>query len=408
MLKEYFYLKKKSYFFQSANNPHCFAKHSLIALHLVCIALVFITAPALSAEAQEKSFKEGKFEKGELRYINDVPVLIVVGSPEEIGRQKAALTGDVVNKLVDYPKQFMQIANKSEERWQKLINMANALRPNIPEDYRTEMRTFATNAGFDKQWDIGFLTNVMIDIYRGGFSCSSIMAEASRSATGGPIFGHNLDFYTLGMLDKYGLVTVHRPNGKHAFACIGFPGFFGCVQGMNDAGLAIAVHEIFLSKDGAPMYNPKGMPYSLCFRRILEECTTVEEAEKLLRSTERTTLLSLSVCDRRKAVVLEMTPKTVARRGANDGLCFCTNHFRTPELSQFAWCGRYLTFEKSRSQKTLSVSDIAKKLDEVNMGRLTVESMIFETQPLILHVAMGSCPSSALPMKKVELQPLFK
>jgi hypothetical protein len=101
------------------------------------------------------------------------------------------------------------------------------------------------------------------------------------------------------MLDKYGLVTVHLPKGKHAFAAIGFPGFFGCVSGINDAGLALAVHEVYLSKDKAPMFNPKGVPYSMCVRRILEECTCLEEAEKLLRSTERTTLLSLAACDRR-------------------------------------------------------------------------------------------------------------
>jgi isopenicillin-N N-acyltransferase like protein len=373
---------------------------------LLVVLLLLNASPAVAAE--EKSFKEGQYEKGELRYINDVPVLIVAGTPAEIGRQKAALTGEVVNKLVDYPKKFMSIANKTEERWEKLMEMGNALRPQIPADYREEMQVFGTNAGFDKQWDLGFMTNVMVDIYRGGFSCSSIMAEGSRSSTGKPLFGHNLDFFTLGMLDKYGLVTVHRPNGKHAFASVGFPGFFGCVQGMNDAGLAIAVHEIFLSADRAPMFNPKGLPYSMCFRRILEECSTLAEAEKLLRSTERTTLLSLSVCDRREAAVFEMTPNTVAVRRGNNGLCFCTNHFRTPDLMMFAWCNRYRTFETSQSMKTLSVDDIAKKLDEVNMGRLTVESMIFETDPLILHVAMGSCPSSALPMKKVELEPLFK
>ncbi|MGD0654502.1 MAG: hypothetical protein ABSA16_09180 [Thermoguttaceae bacterium] len=74
----------------------------------------------------------------------------------------------------------------------------------------------------------------------------------------------------------------------------------------------------------------------------------------------------------------------------------------------FAWCRRYRTLEKSRSLKMLGVEDVAKKLDEVDMGQMTVQSMIFETEPLILRLAMGSCPSSALPMKKLELQPLFK
>jgi isopenicillin-N N-acyltransferase like protein len=373
---------------------------------LALLALSLCSWPAIAADS--KPFQEARFEGAELRYINDLPVLIVSGTPEEIGLQKAVLTGDVVLKLIDYPKKFLRSGEVSEERRQKIVEMGESLRPQIPADYRNEMRAFSKKAGFDDQWDIGFLSNVMVDIYRGGFSCSSLIVDASRSETGGPLFGHNLDFYTFGMLDKYGLVTVHRPTGKHAFASVGFPGFFGCVQGINDAGLALAVHEIFLSKDRAPMFNPKGLPYSMCFRRILEECSTIEEAEKLLRSTERTTLLSLSVCDRHGSAVFELTPKTVAVRHGSEGLCICTNHFRTPELIMFAWCNRYRTLEKSQSMKTIGVDDVAKKLDDVNMGRMTVESMVFETEPLILHLAMGSCPSSSLPMKKLELQPLFK
>ena len=64
---------------------------------------------------------------------------------------------------------------------------------------------------------MGILANTLADIYRGTFSCSSLIVDAKRSATKGPLFGRNLDFYTLGLLDKYSLVTVHRPKGKHAF-----------------------------------------------------------------------------------------------------------------------------------------------------------------------------------------------
>jgi isopenicillin-N N-acyltransferase like protein len=398
--------KRVLHSFRNLQFSICNYQFALISIQLLCLAFLPCSVPANAAEA--RPFQEGQFESAELRYINDLPVLIVSGTPEEIGRQKAALTGDVVLKLIDYPKKFLRSGEVSEERRQKLVEMGEALRPQIPPDHRDEMRAFAKKAGFDNQWDLGFLTNVMVDIYRGGFSCSSLIVEAPHSETGGPLFGHNLDFYTFGMLDKYGLVTVHRPNGKHAFASVGFPGFFGCVQGINDAGLALAVHEVFLSKDRAPMFNPKGVPYSMCFRRILEECSSIEEAEKLLRSTERTTLLSLAVCDRRGSAVFELTPKTVAVRRGSDGLCICTNHFRTPELIMFAWCNRYRALEKCQSLKALGVDDVAKKLDEVNMGRMTVESMVFEPEPLILHLAMGSCPSSSLPMKKLALQPLFK
>ena len=44
------------------------------------------------------------------------------------------------------------------------------------------------------------------------------------------------DFPPFGLLDRFGLVTVARPTGLHAFAAVGFPGMMG-VLGMNDAGV---------------------------------------------------------------------------------------------------------------------------------------------------------------------------
>jgi predicted choloylglycine hydrolase len=358
--------------------------------------------------AEKRPFEEGKFDKGELRYINDLPVLIVAGTPEEIGRQKAALTGKIIPKIEEYPKQLLRVKDSDPDREKKLFAMADALAPQIPADHRAEIRAFGEKVGMEGRWDLGILANVMVDIYRGGFACSSIIVDAEHSTTKGPLFGRNLDFYTLGLLDDYSLVTVHRPTNKHAFATIGYPGLFGCVSGMNDVGLSLAVHEVFLSRDKSSMYNPKGVPYTFCFRRILEECTTVEEAEKLLRSVERTTFLNLAVCDRKSSAVFEITPKTLAVRRTEDGLLICTNHFRTEELATITWCPRYSILARSHNQLPMSVSDVAERLNMVNQKKLTVHSMVFEPQPLILNLSIAPAPASAHPMKKLELEPLFK
>ncbi|MCC6127267.1 MAG: hypothetical protein IT426_20080 [Pirellulales bacterium] len=372
-----------------------------------CLLVLAVLVPALAAAADRRPFAEGKFEKGELRYINDLPVLIVAGSPEEMGRQKGALTGEIIPKIVEYPKRLLQYAETSPDREKKLHAMAEALAPQIPADHRAEIRAFAKQTNMEGRWDLGVLSNVMVDIYRGGFACSSIIVDAEHSTTKGPLFGRNLDFYTLGLIDDYNLVTVHRPTGKRAFATIGFPGLFGCVSGMNDAGLAVAVHEVWMSRDKASMYNPKGVPYTFCFRRILEECATVAEAEKLLRSTERTTLLNLAVCDPKDAAVFEMTPKTVAVRRGEDGLTLCTNHFRTGDLATITWCPRYGALARSSGHLPMSVADVAERLHQANMRKLTVQSMVFEPAPLILHLSIGPAPASAHPLKKLELQPLF-
>lgn len=370
------------------------------------LAIVLLTASAVRAE-ETRVFREGRSGNAELKYINDLPVLSVAGTPEEIGQQKADLTSDAVKKIAEYPKLLLERSSR-KDRLPMFLEMSKALAQQLPADYRDELRAFADRSGVDR--DMGMLANTLPDIYRGSISCSSLIVEPEKSATKGPLFGRNLDFYTLGLLDKYSLVTVHRPKGKHAFVSIGFPGVFGCLSGMNDAGLALAVHEVFFAHDGAPIFNPKGMPYSFCFRQMLEECTTVEEAEKLLRATERTTIISLTLCDRHHGVVLEMTPKTVAARRDSGGILACTNHFRTDELEVWPMqrlCNRYPKLIQARKLDQLGVSDVAKKMDEVNMGRMTAQTMVFEPAALKLHLAIGSCPSSALPLKPLELGPLF-
>jgi hypothetical protein len=239
------------------------------------------------------------------------------------------------------------------------------------------------------------------------------------------LFGRNLDFPTLGFLHEYTLVTVYRPKGKHAFVSIGFPGMLGCISGMNDAGLAVATLEVYATKDQSPRLDPKGVPYTLCFRRLLEECTTVAEAEQLLRSLPRTTMNNLAVCDKKGGAVFEITSRNVVVRRADDGLCACTNHFRSKDLcvAKEMICDRYprlldtpaeILAEKIRANgqapalSRLGLADVARKLNASNQGDLTLQTMIFEPASLRLHLAFGKTPSSALPLKPLDLAPLFK
>ncbi len=368
--------------------------------------LILLAIPRAQA-AQPRYFEEGHSGHGELRYINELPVLEVTGTPEEIGREKSALTGDEVKAIAQYPQQFIERVGGAE-RWAKLLHMAKALLPQFPHDHLVEIRSFRDHSEVDR--DLGIIGNTLPDIYRGGFGCSSLIVEGRRSATGGPLFGRNLDFYSLGILDKYSLVTVYRPKGKHAFVSIGFPGLFGCLSGMNDAGLALAVHEVFMARDHSPMFNPKGVPYTLAFRRVLEECADIGQAERLLRSIERTTMLNLAVCDRQHSAVFEMTPKSLVVRHGSGGICVCTNHFRSPELAVdfLMGCRRYQILSQARLMDKLDVPDVAEKLNEVNLGLLTVQTMIFEPAVLKLHLAIGGRPSSSQPMRPLELGPLFQ
>ena len=368
--------------------------------------LLALAAPLSMVEAAEKlPFQEGHFEKGELKYVHHLPVLSVEGTPEEMGRQEAALTGSLVKVLAPYPQQLMVISGRSQQ-WGRCVETARALMSHATRAHRDELQSFAAKSGVSL--DLLTVANTIMDLHRGGFACSSLMVEPGKSQTGGMLFGRNLDFYSLGVLDRYGLITVYRPRGKHAFATIGFPGVAGCISGMNDAGLAMAVHEVNASADGAPMLNPNGMPYALAFRRILEECETIEGAEKLLRKTERSTIVSLALCDRRHTGVLEITPKNVVLRRGGDGICVNTNHFRSDSLGLWKACPRYALLSKAAAIEKLGVADVFQKLDEVNMGPRTVQSMVFEPERLVVHVAMGKCPATKGTLEELDLKPFFE
>ncbi len=376
-----------------------------ILLPLLLALLAPLRARAAAATVEESPFHAGRAEGGELQFIDGLPVLLVQGTPEEIGRQKAALTGEAVKAIADYPQKLLRAVH-CQQRWPAIVADGRTLFKQAPADHREELRALAKALGIDA--DSGVAANTVMDTYRSWLGCSSLIVSAEKSATKAPLMGRNLDFYALGFLDKYGLVTVYRPRGKHAFAAVGLPGMVGCLSGMNDAGLTLAVHEVFLAADGSTWLNLKGMPYTMCFRRILEECTTVEEAEKMLRSTPRSTMLNLAVCDRRGGAVLEITPKSVVLRRGKDGICVCTNHFRSPQLAVLTWCSRYDILAKAAAMKTIGLDDIARKLDAASQGPLTMQTMIFEPATLVLHLSLGPAPSSKQPLRTVPLAPLFE
>ena len=107
------------------------------------------------------------------------------------------------------------------------------------------------------------------DVYRGG-GCSTLAATAPATKGGKPLLARNLDFFPLGILDRYGLIALYRPDGMHAFASVTWPGLCGVLSGMNDAGLALAVHEVLAGRDGSRLFNPKGVPYTFALRRVLD------------------------------------------------------------------------------------------------------------------------------------------
>ena len=355
------------------------------------------------ADEPVRRYPEARHGQGELRYVNGVPVLTAAGSPEEIGEQLGTLAVKPAQPLIDSFQGLLKSLGLAKS-YPLLIKAGHFLLPQFPPDHRREIDAAAKAAGQDR--DLLVFANTLLDVKKIG-GCSTLVAEPARSATGKLLFGRNLDWPPFGPLAEFPLVVVFKPTGKHAFASVTWPGLAGVVSGMNDAGLCLAVDEIYAAADGSPAFDPLGVPATLAFRRVLEECTTVEEAEKLLRSLHRTIHVALTVCDPQHGAVFEITSKSLAVRRPVDGINICTNHFRSKELGVFSPCRRYECLEKCCVQPKLGREDVVKKLHEANQGANTLQTMVFEPADRRLHLAYGPGPASALPLHELELGPLL-
>jgi len=373
-------------------------------------ASLFLLAFATSTFAQaplEYPFKEGKHKQGELKFIEGVPVLTVQGKPAEIGEQIGVLVGKNSPNPTPVLLQFLKEI-KMGGTYDLLKVLAMKFKLGIHPDHYAEMEAMAKTSGFDLEMIM--LINSIYDL-SSGMGCSTFIAEKERSATGSPLFARNFDWLPSKGLPQQSMVTVYRPEGKRAFAIVTLAPIGGAISGMNDAGLCCTINAIALakSKDKAK-FDWEGMPTLLLFRRVLEECKTIEEAKKLLEGAKRTTSASLTLCDEQGGAVFEITPKNIEVRKPDNGATCCTNHFLSEKLGVGKECKRLDTLTSlQKNSDVLNVEGMFAALESVNQGKYTIHSMVFEPKSRTLHLKIGDGTTSATKYTaaKLDLAKLF-
>lgn len=380
----------------------------LVGLSHLILLLAVLVALSPSVRADEKQrYPEAKHGKGELKYVNGIPVLVVEGTSEEIGEQFGTLAMKPAKEpLIDRIDSYMKKSGY-ERVYPIMLRASGFLMPIFPENNQIELKAAAKASGIER--NLLILTNAMPDLEKIG-GCSTMIVESERSKTKAPLFGRILDWPPHEELPSFTLVTVFKSPKKHACATVTFPVVMGAISGMNDVGVSLAINEIFASKDKSPKSDLSGVPMLMLFRKLLEDCASVADVEKMLKESKRTTYFCLTVCDKDGGCVFEVTPKNVVARKATEHVCCCTNHFRTDELCVGKVCRRYSILEKTQKNgEKLGVEDIAGELHKVNQGEYTVHSMVFEPAERVLHLAYGGGKSATeKKLVKLELGPIFE
>lgn len=351
----------------------------------------------------------------DIKYINGIPILVAEGSPKEIGSQVAKLAVEPAKKAHGYARQMFDNAvhGKIIQRlaWKRAISTGEQLIKNSPVDYQIEFNEIAKK--MDR--DLAVAGNTLFDIknnYSINLGCSTIAILPEKSTTGNLIFGRNLDYPSNGYLNHYSLVTVYKPNNKKSFISLTFPGLVGCLTGVNEDGLCIAVLEVKALKKGATKFNKNGIPYAFCYRKILEECSTISEAKVLLSKLKIDTATNLAICDKKSASILEITPDGFVEKVSDKGFCCCTNHFcvspfKSRNISENS-AKRLISLTSSATKNKLNFTDIQKALDDVNSDTETIQTIIIEPATMTLYIGIGNCPTTKLKLRKLDGNKLFQ
>jgi hypothetical protein len=366
-------------------------------------------------------YPEATAHGGRLEYYGPIPVLTVSGDPTDVGRQVGALALRPAARVLDYPLDYLRsrvrVPLLPRLLWALLRRKCRGLYANIPAVYRAEVEACAAVYP-----DGGRLVaaNTLFDMSHMGlrplFGCSSFVVPPHRSATGGLLFGRNFDFYPLGYLHDFGLVTVHRPSpGRLGFAALGFPGVVGCFSGMNAAGLCLARHEV-LAPRVRRTFDPNGVPFAVALREVLETCHTVAGAAERLARVRHATVNIVVLADAGSARVLELTPDGVFAREPGGEPFGCSNHFRHPALANANQPNEYGTLDRDATLRqcadgappVLDRDDVWAALGRVHQGELTLQSMVFEPAARAVHLAFGKGPTTDYRPTTLELGPLLE
>jgi len=220
-----------------------------------------------------------KVSNGELRWIDGQRVVLLKGSPEEVGTAHGELLKAEAGRCIDSVLYTFGTAQTIRTgRWFRsdLEAAYKRLAPHIPERHKRETRAMAVALNLDPE--LVEALNVFPEL----FHCSGFAVFGKATADGKLYHGRVLDYMTTIGLQDSATTFIVNVDGQIPFANVGYAGFIGSVSGMNAE--AISLGEMGGRGEG----QWDGVPMATLMRRALEECSTLDQVMDLWKNSPRT------------------------------------------------------------------------------------------------------------------------
>lgn len=374
-------------------------------LLLGCVSKGNIAVPAsqpaphpMLSHMQSLALKEKdqatQFGKSRKYFKNGIQVVVLEGTPYEIGFARGALLHDDIREWVtDLIFTLKKKSFGTSYGEKQLIRRAREVEEFIPAEYREELQ--GLSAGSDIDYDLLVVLNILAPIII-DVSCASVVIQSSD---GGLLRSRNLDLYNAPV--RPAGLYFHKPTSGHAFVSIShLPGFIGTRTAFNESGLSIGAHDI--SRPTGKYV--KGEPEFILRRKVAQYASSVNEAGQILKSSKRSGSKMWLVADPKTAGVYEFNSQEFAYYEMVDNQLILTNHTRMLDIgkayqSSFDRYDEAKAFlDRHRGQMNMN------KLIELNRGSeicwrknpniTNLHSAIFRADTLDFWLAAGPPPAT--------------
>lgn len=369
---------------------------------------------------------------GELTTVGGLRVLRVWGTSQQRGYAHGYLLAGDILRLIDAYIAQTAISGGPEKYAQVSLPMARTMTVLRPI-YRRELEGMLAGIR-DRLGPEGSMLRTLgrpieyADLLAANCSpdnvrpfCSSFMVWGTLTADSGTLTGRNLDWHRIDGLLGTGILIAHLPTKKparHGWVSVSWPGFVGCLSGMNDAGVTVAIHDV---PRGLPDRMLGLTPRGYALREAIESAggsDALTDVAAVFRkrhapvgSNVPVSMPFESLSKRPPAAVLEYDGRTEETGGltireagteesASGGASWlaCTNHYRQRGAANP--CDRYATIaselrKRATEHRAMDVATAWELLDRVAQPRpatpslLTYQMIVFEPNRLRMHVSLA-------------------
>jgi isopenicillin-N N-acyltransferase like protein len=239
---------------------------------LVLFAVALATPWCSLAEGYRTSVGSGE---------DEIPVIVVKGTPYEMGYAFGQLTKDEARGLLERFLGASQAEGDPRYSNENLDAAWTSISPHVHQPFKDELRGLADGAGMPLE----LVRRAHMLPVVGDYSCSSIAAWGKATKNGHLYQTRNLDWHLALRAHDFPCLVVYLPNEGTAHANVSFAGYVGCNTGMNAAGIVLSEMGDSPGKDYP--FNLDGNHFTTMFREILYDCNSLTETINLVKKTQR-------------------------------------------------------------------------------------------------------------------------